>query len=130
MVVAELADRDPQVRRSDLANPVFDQALANDQVQYQVVVPFPREMVALVGQQVRVADIAKGQGAPVEQVVPVEQVDPVDPVVPGGLAVPAVPVLPGVEAVAQGRLVVPLVKAVEEERANGSRSRERLVGKR
>lgn len=124
MVVAELADRDPQVRRSDLANPVFDQALANDQVQYQVVVPFPREMVALVGQQVRVADIAKDQGAPVEQVEQVEQVDPDGPVGPVGLAVPVV------EAGAQGRLVAPLAKAAEEERANGSRSRERLVGKR
>lgn len=124
MVVAELAGRDPQVRRSDLANPVFDQALANDQVQYQVVVPFPREMVALVGQQVRVADIAKGQGAPVEQVDPVEPDGPVGPVDP---EVPAVPV---VEAAAQGRLVVPLAKAAEEERANDSRSRERLVAKR
>lgn len=121
MVVAELAGRDPQVRRSDLANPVFDQALANDQVQYQVVVPFPREMVALVGQQVRVADIAKDQGAPVDQVAPVEQVDP------DGPADPEVPV---VEAVAQGRPVVPLAKAAEEERANDSRSRERLVAKR
>jgi len=124
MVVAELAGRDPQVRRSDLANPVFDQALANDQVQYQVVVPFPREMVALVGQQVRVADIAKDQGAPVDQVAPVEQVDP------DGPADPEVPAVPVVEAVAQGRPVVPLAKAAEEERANDSRSRERLVAKR